>query len=289
MNSVMSQSACNTAGQLSPRDIVGVRVAYGQRPAGSIVGPGAQCLDVPPGSPSGTQAQFFGCNLGSNQKWRRDGSFRLHLPSLSNSFLDVRGGSFSDFAVVQTFSAINPVPTNQQWRLNNAEIVGLGGLCTDVPGGNFVNGQLLQVFTCNGGSNQRWNIGPDGRISNGSFCWDVPGGNTASGTRIQIYQCYGGANQAFSFTSSGQITFGGKCIDVVGGQPNNGSQLQLFSCKGESDTTRFNQKFHASGPLVTGGSFCLDVPGGDESNNTGAQIFTCHGGPNQKFDVYLGF
>jgi hypothetical protein len=286
--SVMSQSACNGISSLSRWDIEGARIAYGQRPAGQIVAPTAQCLDIPPGSPFGTQYQFFGCNGGGHQKFRRDSSLRLFTPSVANSFLDVRGSNFANGTAVQTFLQNVPATPNQQWSLSNVQVIGLGGTCVDVPGFNFANNQVLQIFGCNGGSNQRWAVTPDGQISNGSFCWDVTGGATANGTRIQLFTCHGGANQRFTLTPNGQIQFGGKCVDIVDAVPFDGRELQLFTCKSESDTTRFNQKFHFRGPIQTGGSFCLDVPNGSMFDNELARIMSCDGSTQQSFDFYFG-
>jgi hypothetical protein len=285
----MSQTACNNAGTLSRWDIEGVRIAYGQRPAGQIVATSAQCLDVPLGAPVGTQAQFFNCHSGGNQRFRRDASHHLFVPSIANSFLDIRGGTIAAGAAVQTFFPNAPVPPHQQWHFSNVQVIGLGGTCVDVPGFNFANGQVLQIFGCSGGSNQRWTVSPNGQISNGAFCWDVPGGATANGTRIQLFNCNGGSNQRFTLTGNSQVQFGGKCVDVVDAVPFNGKQLQLFSCKSESDQTRFNQKFHLRGPIQVGGTnFCLDVPNGSIFDQERAQILACDGSGKQSFDYYFG-
>lgn len=292
--SVMSQSKCNSAGQLSPRDIVGVQVAYGPRGAGSLVGVNSQCLQVPFAAPSGSTASYVPCNGSSmQQQWRRDSSYHLFASGSSTGFLDIRGGAITSGATVQVFSQNSPPTANQQWLMNSVQVLGMGNLCVDVPSGNFANGTVLQMFQCNGGNNQSWKVTPNANstltISNGNFCWDVPNGSATSGNPIQLFSCNGGTNQQFTPTSAGALTFGGLCADVAGGQPNNGSSLQLFGCKGSSDPARFNQRFHLNGQIVVGNNSgqCLDVPGGT-LNTASAQIFTCNGGANQNWDFYWG-
>jgi hypothetical protein len=286
-NSIMAENGCNTASVLSPLDIVGAQVAYGERLTGSAVGLNSQCLEAS-GMPAGTPAHYVHCSSTTRQRWRRDTDRHLFIPALTDGFLDVEGGSIVNNAEVQTFTKNVPTTVNQQWSLDNVSVVGLGGKCADVPGSAFANGTQLQIFTCNGGSNQKWTVDPDGVVKNGSFCWDVPNAQTADGTILQIFSCNGGSNQKFVFTSSGQMTFGGKCIDVQGGLPNDGARLQLFTCKAASDTSRFNQRFHVSGPISVGGTACLDIPAANTAENVAAQIFSCSGGSNQTWDFYPG-
>ena len=84
------------------------------------------------------------------------------------------------------------------------------------------------------------------------------------------------------------MLFGGKCVDVRGGLPNNGAQLQLFTCKFPNDSSRFNQRFHVTGPIKVGGTSCLDIPGAVTTDNVHAQIFACSGSANQTWDFYPG-
>jgi hypothetical protein len=140
-SSVMSQTACNNAGTLSRWDIEGVRIAYGQRPAGQIVATSAQCLDVPLGAPVGTQAQFFNCHSGGNQRFRRDASHHLFVPSTATSFLDIRGGTIAAGAAVQTFFPNAPVPPHQQWHFSNVQVSALGAPAWTFPGSTSPTGR----------------------------------------------------------------------------------------------------------------------------------------------------
>ena len=286
-NSIMAENGCNTASVLSPLDIVGAQVAYGERLTGSAVGLNSQCLEAS-GMPAGTAAHYVHCSSTTRQRWKRDADRHLFIPALADGFLDVEGGSIVNHAEAQTFTKNVPTTANQQWALDGVSVVGLGGKCVDVPGGAFANGTQLQIFTCNGQTNQKWTVEPDGTVKNGNFCWDAPGGQSADGTILQIFTCNGQSNQKFTFTSAGQMTFGTKCVDVRGGLPNDGSQLQLFTCKAASDGTRFNQRFHVNGPITVGGTHCLDIPGANTSENVAAQIFACGGGSNQTWDFYPG-
>jgi hypothetical protein len=62
---------CSTAlNTLSPLDIVGAQNAYGRKPAGTLVGLGNRCLDIPNASTAiGTPLQVFTCNGTPNQVW----------------------------------------------------------------------------------------------------------------------------------------------------------------------------------------------------------------------------
>jgi Ricin-type beta-trefoil lectin domain len=77
-----SDGAGTNEGKLSRLDIVGVQLAYGRKPAGSLVGPGGRCFDADNsnGLKPGSRVQLWNCHGGTNQQWLwspGEGTFQL--------------------------------------------------------------------------------------------------------------------------------------------------------------------------------------------------------------------
>ncbi len=140
-----------------------------------------------------------------------------------------------------------------------AEVLGHGGNCLDVSGGNTANGTQIQMWQCQAGNhNQDWTF-DDGSIvwSGTKKCLDVAGGATGNGTRVQLWDCQtGNQNQRWALDTEfpGKIVWlGGKCLDVSGGGTTSGTKVQTWDCMTEND----NQKWivgsvSAPSPLAQG-------------------------------------
>jgi ricin-type beta-trefoil lectin protein len=79
-------------------------------------------------------------------------------------------------------------------------------LCLDLPSGNAVSGQDLQLYPCNSGNNQLWFVSPENSTSSViksilhlGLCVDVENATVNAPARIQLYTCHGGANQSWRF------------------------------------------------------------------------------------------
>lgn len=109
----------------------------------------------------------------------------------------------------------------------------MNGKCIDVPFSNFVDGQRLHMWTCNGTGAQRWQeVG--GTLRAGGLCMDVAGGNPADGTPIQLAHCSGHVAQQFRYTGAGDLVsvLANKCVDIAGWDPDNGASLIIWPCHG---------------------------------------------------------
>lgn len=71
--------------------------------------------------------------------------------------------------------------------------------CIDVPGGNYDNGNKLELWDCNGHTNQQWKAGPAN-----SFQWE-------------------------------SVAQPGKCIDMYGADISNGKLLEIWDCASYGD------------------------------------------------------
>ncbi|KAJ6460523.1 ricin B lectin domain-containing protein [Mycena sanguinolenta] len=95
--------------------------------------------------------------------------------------------------------SVNPTfpDGNTTWSVPNAPLTGSistfsGQKCLDVPNGNAVNGQTLQIWTCTPGNTNQVFLGEVGdqiQWVGTDFCVDLTGGDTTPGNRIQIWEC----------------------------------------------------------------------------------------------------
>ncbi|MEU4624945.1 ricin-type beta-trefoil lectin domain protein [Actinoplanes sp. NPDC023801] len=105
--------------------------------------------------------------------------------------------------------------------------------CLDVPNGDFSDGVLVQMWTCNGSAAQRWEA-VGGALRTGNKCLDVPWGSTANGAVLQIVTCNGNPAQQWVLSAAGDLVNpqANKCIDIQDWNGNDGARLQLWECGG---------------------------------------------------------
>lgn len=88
-----------------------------------------------------------------------------------------------------------PNASNQTWVIGNG-VVSIGDKCLDVPNGNKVNGQKLQVYKCfSGNTNQKWTVTPRANSNTNEFkltgtskCMDLTDGNRNNGTIVSLIE-----------------------------------------------------------------------------------------------------
>nr|WP_246157571.1 ricin-type beta-trefoil lectin domain protein [Catellatospora sichuanensis] len=117
---------------------------------------------------------------------------------------------------------------------STSRIIGWQDKCIDVPNSNFVDGQRLQLWDCNGTNAQNWNFPGDGTIRTvNGLCMDVAWGSTAPGAAIQIVGCSGNPAQQFVLTGAGDLVNpqANKCVDVTG-WGGTGTPLSTWDCTG---------------------------------------------------------
>ncbi len=91
-----------------------------------------------------------------------------------------------------------------KWSWHNGALKTSHNMCLDLPDGNQVNGQYLQVFKCYAGNtNQQWEpVGNHLRLKGSNLCADVTDGCYDETTVAQSWQCFTeDTNQAFDFSA----------------------------------------------------------------------------------------
>jgi streptogrisin C len=113
-------------------------------------------------------------------------------------------------------------------------LIGYGGRCVDIPGGNSANEQFLNMWDCHDGDNQKWTFAGDGTVRALGKCMDVAWGSHDNGAVIQLMNCNGNTAQQFVLTGAGDLVnpSANKCVDVKDWNANNGARLQLWDCTG---------------------------------------------------------
>ncbi|MFC7535161.1 ricin-type beta-trefoil lectin domain protein [Actinoplanes sp. GCM10030250] len=106
--------------------------------------------------------------------------------------------------------------------------------CLDVPNGNFSDGVLVQMWTCNNSAAQKWEAVGGALRTGNNKCLDVPWGSTASGVILQIVTCSGNPAQQWVLSAAGDLVNpqANKCVDIKEWNGNDGAQLQLWDCAG---------------------------------------------------------
>jgi hypothetical protein len=99
--------------------------------------------------------------------------------------------------VIDACDATNP---GQNWTVAAGNTLQANGKCLDVTGKGTVNGTLVELWTCNGGTNQQWTAGAGSSLvgTGSGKCLDDPGSTTTDGTQQEIWTCNGGKNQSWT-------------------------------------------------------------------------------------------
>jgi len=117
---------------------------------------------------------------------------------------------------------------------STSRLIGYADKCLDVPNSNGVDGQYLQLWTCNGTNAQNWTFPGDGTVRALGLCMDVAWGSTAPGAVIQLAGCSGNPAQQFVLTAAGDLVNpqANKCVDVSGWSTADGARLITWDCHG---------------------------------------------------------
>jgi alpha-N-acetylglucosaminidase len=112
-----------------------------------------------------------------------------------------------------------------------------GGHCIEVPGGDAVPGQGLQMADCNSSAAQTFIHDPAGmRLTIGSLCIDANGGKP--GDLVKLSACAAGPGQVWKSEPQGNFTKlvgqNGLCLDIRYGSKETGAPVQSWNC-GDSE------------------------------------------------------
>jgi hypothetical protein len=86
---------------------------------------------------------------------------------------------------------------NQQWSLQNGQIVGAGGFCVDVAGGEAKDGAAVIYAPCSSAPSQHWTLSNGAIIGIGGKCLDIGGGAPAELATLIITPCTGAPSQSW--------------------------------------------------------------------------------------------
>lgn len=110
-------------------------------------------------------------------------------------------------------------------------IKGYAGKCVDDLHSGTANGNIIDIYSCNGTAAQRWMFAPNGQLQVFGKCIDDTrfGGN---GTKLQLWTCTGATNQEWTHLSNGEYVLrsNGLCLDDTGFSTTNGTRLQIWHC-----------------------------------------------------------
>ncbi|MBI4508740.1 MAG: RICIN domain-containing protein [Deltaproteobacteria bacterium] len=135
------------------------------------------------------------------------GYYRLRLPLLTNSCMDVYGAGKNDGTNIIEWQCHGG--KNQIFRLETTAagyyrlVASHSGKCVDVSGNGTADGTNIQLWSCNGSSAQDFRV----ESSNGAYrlvgrnsgkCIDVAGASSTDGTNVLLWSCHGGKNQTWS-------------------------------------------------------------------------------------------
>jgi hypothetical protein len=112
-----------------------------------------------------------------------------------------------------------------------------GGHCVEVPGGDAVAGQGLQMADCNSSAAQTFIHDPAKmHLSIGGLCIDANGGKP--GDLVKLAPCAAGAGQIWRSEPQGNFTKlvgeSGLCLDIRYGSKELGAPVQSWNC-GDSE------------------------------------------------------
>jgi Glycosyl hydrolase family 59/Ricin-type beta-trefoil lectin domain len=162
---------------------------------------------------------------------------------------------------------------------------GMAGMCLDDANDSTTNGNVIDIYTCNGTAAQVWQYS-NGAVENNGKCLDVVGNtSTADGTLVDLWDCNGGNNQDWNVVNGTLVNpQSGKCLDDPGLSTTPGTQLDIWDCNGGA-----NQKWNMPpvvGPVVSGvGGLCLDDNGGNTADGNKIDIWGCNSSTAQQWEL----
>jgi non-reducing end alpha-L-arabinofuranosidase len=256
----------------------------GAQPAGTITGPGGQCLDVngPDNGNDGAVVDLWGCQSSAiDQHWTHNSDNSL---STLGRCLDITGDSTASGSKVELWDCNGG--GNQVWvqQSNGSLLNPQSGLCLDDPADSSTDGTQLQIYTCNGTPAQVYSVNGGDMIDGpAGQCVDVNGPDDGvNGTVVDLYTCQSYAiDQHWYHNSSGSLETLGQCLDITGGGTAVGTKVELWGCNGGGNQVWVQQ---SNGSLLNPQSgLCLDDPADNTANSTQLQIYTCNGTPAQQY------
>ena len=276
-------------------DLIGMQRAYGRKPTGSIVGSNNLCLQMSTVGSSDTPIATYDCTGAAVEQWKYTATNGIATESsYAYGNMDAEGGIAAAHTRVVNWVA-NSTPA-QNWTLANVQIVGLGGFCLGVKGGNIAVNQTVELASCSDTANaQQWTVkmtslsGQDRfqlAASGGSLCATVGASDS-----MTLQSCNSASTaQLFRWNANQQISseLTSRCLDVFNGVPQAGALVQPYYCwpvpTDPTDYRMTSQTWYIHGRIKGLGGYCLNTVSSSPINGTGAELQSCS--TSTTWDVY---
>lgn len=278
---------------LSPGDIASAQAAFGRRRPGQV------------GAIAG--ADMLATNLSSDPRtflWDADeAQGQLWTYLWANQVMRVTIGGVTGCldaypsAVVgrQLFAGPCFFDNLQQFRFDDINLRGFGGLCLETPS-SYASGTQLRVGACVDDGRQRWAIESTGRIRliGTSQCVTADLATIGGATVLQPCGQLGiNMTQTFTLSSDGTVRFGSnRCLDTLGpsttdflrgiGLPTAGRVFSYY-CGYDHELT---QRWNLSGRITQASSgLCVDH-GNSNANGSVVTLRSCNNSNSQRWDYW---
>jgi hypothetical protein len=115
-------------------------------------------------------------------------------------------------------------------------IKGPNGKCLDDNGGSTVNGNKIDIWSCNGSNAQKWTLNPNKTLSVLGSCLSDRH-YTGAGTKLVLWACVGNKNEQWTHRSNGEyvLATNGLCLTDPSNSTVNGTQVQIRACQNFKD------------------------------------------------------
>ena len=141
-----------------------------------------------------------------------------------------------------TVTAADPAGTSRavsfNWTITavGGRIKGPNGKCLDDNGGSTINGNKIDIWTCNGSDAQKWTLNANKTLSVLGSCLSDRH-YTGAGTKLVLWTCVGHKNEQWKHRSNGEyvLAANGLCLTDPSNSSVNGTQVQIRACKNFKD------------------------------------------------------
>lgn len=161
--------------------------------------------------------------------------------------------------------AVLAQPAQASTTQPTTQLVGVHGMCLDLPFGDTTDGTDLWVWGCQTDqaqmAAQTWVIGHNGEFRVKGKCLDVEGPSRADGADAQIWTCEDVPQQKFNFTVAGEIRsqYSGKCLTVDDDPPSYRTRLSFRTCDARSSQRWAHPGKASSAKFACNGTYVNDV------------------------------
>jgi Ricin-type beta-trefoil lectin domain len=115
-------------------------------------------------------------------------------------------------------------------------VKGEHGKCLDDHGASTVNGNKIDIWTCNGTAAQDWTLNSNGTLSVLGSCL-ADKHYTGAGTKLVLWSCIGNKNEQWRHKSDGEyvLATNGLCLTDPSGSKVNGTPAEIRACHDYAD------------------------------------------------------